>query len=234
MEKLQALLATVARTDAFDRIVVRPHPSEKHDTWREWARPHERIEIIYEGSANSWMLAADAILHTGCTTGIEGVLLDHPVLSFTPEPGHDLLNQSDAVSIQVNDADEFLAQAAAWRALDSGGMRARLQDQCARLATLIANVNPPLAVDRIVTAFGRLDLPEVTSDAFRTRNPLKSLWRTVRSGFRDRQTGAYHRQKFPGLDEADIITPIQNWVTTGVLKRPPELARLADGTWLLA
>ncbi len=32
------------------------------------------------------MMAADAVLHPGCTTGIEGLLLDRPVFSYVPEP----------------------------------------------------------------------------------------------------------------------------------------------------
>ena len=70
MRGLQALLVDVARAGAFDHIVLRPHPSENHDVWQAWASDLG-IEIQYKGSANVWMLAADMILHPGCTTGID-------------------------------------------------------------------------------------------------------------------------------------------------------------------
>ena len=65
----------MARTGAFDSIVLRPHPSENYETWQAWASD-PGVEIQYQGSANVWMLAADMVLHPGCTTGIEALLLD--------------------------------------------------------------------------------------------------------------------------------------------------------------
>ena len=61
--------------------------------------------MVCEGDANVWMLAAEAVLHPGCTTGVEGLLLDRPVYSYVPEPGIEFLNQADAVSYNVASAD---------------------------------------------------------------------------------------------------------------------------------
>ena len=70
MQGLQDLLRDLASSGSVEKIVIRPHPVENHDVWREWGRPLN-IDVRFEGSANNWMMAADAVVHPGCTTGIE-------------------------------------------------------------------------------------------------------------------------------------------------------------------
>lgn len=232
MEKLKPVLADIAASRAFDKIVIRPHPSENHEAWREWANPHG-IEVVFEGSANEWMLAASAILHTGCTTGIEGLLLDRPVASFVPEPGHEMLNQADEISLQFANADEFLAHATAWRALDAHGLRSHLEGQRMKLAPLLANVDPPMSVDRILDAFETVDVPERPTGSTRGGNGISGLLRGIRSAF-GKSRSAYRRQKFPGLDGEEIGSLIETWSVAGVLTKVPQLARLPDETWHLS
>jgi hypothetical protein len=232
MEKLKPVLAAIAESRTFDTIVLRPHPSENHDTWREWAAPYG-MRVVYEGTANEWMLASDAILHTGCTTGIESVLLDRPVASFQPIPGHYLLNQPDSVSEPFTTADEFLALAARWKAISESDRPAYLAGQRRRLVPLIANVEPPRAVDRILDAFDELDVSEAPVPAVggRSANPVQALTRFVRSVKLGR--GGYHRQKFPGLTADDLAGPVATWIENGVLSVMPDMRPMPDGTWLL-
>lgn len=232
MEKLKPVLAAIADSRAFDTIVLRPHPSENHDTWREWAAPYG-MRVVYEGTANEWMLASDAILHTGCTTGIESVLLDRPVASFQPIPGHYLLNQPDSVSEPFTTADEFLALAARWKAISESDRPAYLAGQRRRLVPLIVNVEPPRAVDRILDAFDELDVSEAPVPAVggRSANPVQALTRFVRSVKLGR--GGYHRQKFPGLTADDLAGPVATWIENGVLSVMPDMRPMPDGTWLL-
>jgi surface carbohydrate biosynthesis protein len=230
---LRALLAEVAARKVFDTIVVRPHPSENQDTWRAWAQPFG-VEVRYELTANDWLLACDAFLHTGCTTGMEGLLLDRPVASFMPEPGHNYFNQADEVSVPVTDTDEFLARSAEWRAMDAAGLRARFAGERKHLATMIENVDPPLAADRIVAALDGLDVPAAPADFGRRRSQREVLAATVSwaqrtlSRFRGAQ---YSIQKLPGIDESDVREPLEIWARQGLITYP-EIVRMADSTWL--
>lgn len=66
------------------RIIVRPHPSENHQTWKDWARNLKRVSVIHQGDVNPWLLAADLSIHNSCMTGIQGYLLDKPVIAYMP------------------------------------------------------------------------------------------------------------------------------------------------------
>ena len=226
MRGLQVLLTEVARTSVFDRIVLRPHPSENHDTWRRWASPLN-VDVQYEGSANPWMVAADMILHPGCTTGIEALLLDRPVASYVPEPDNEFVSQADAVSIRVASASEFLGFVLTWRQSGSDGLPKHLATGRAALRSCIDNVEPPLAADRILDAVDQLEVPESRTSwyarwpvcgaimNFRRRSSRREAAKKARKGYR--------HQKFPGLGAADVRKPVAHWVDAGVIERMPEV-----------
>ncbi len=64
------------------RIVVRPHPTESQEVYRELASRCERVRVTNEGNVVPWLLAADALIHNGCTTGVEAYVLGKPALSY--------------------------------------------------------------------------------------------------------------------------------------------------------
>ncbi len=66
------------------QIVIRPHPSESHASWKEAGSGHKNVHVIYEGHVYPWLLASDVMVHSGCTTGMEGYLLNTPVVSYQP------------------------------------------------------------------------------------------------------------------------------------------------------
>jgi hypothetical protein len=63
-------------------IVIRPHPTEKHDVYNEIAARCSRVHVTNQGNVVPWILATRAVLHNGCTTGIEAFLLDVPGISY--------------------------------------------------------------------------------------------------------------------------------------------------------
>jgi len=229
---LRQLLITVRDGDLFDAIVVRPHPGENHDTWREWAEPYG-ISVHFEGSANCWMLPADAILHTGCTTGIEGLLLDRPVASFVPVPGSEMLNSADEVSVQVASAAEFITYVEACRTWPEADVRARLQAQRGKLGYVIANVEEPLSVHRILDAFDNLDVAQSPTGFGGARAGATSFRFRLRDRI-SRHFSSKRLQKYPGVAREEISGPIAAWANAGVLRQIPQFTQMDNGIWLFS
>ena len=67
-------------------IVVRPHPVYDSIFWHESFRLHSRIQTIYSGNVEPWIHAADAVITTGCTTGLQALLAGKP--SYELPVGH--------------------------------------------------------------------------------------------------------------------------------------------------
>ncbi|MBL0713283.1 MAG: hypothetical protein JJV98_06240, partial [Desulfosarcina sp.] len=63
-------------------VVVRPHPTEKHDDYQKIAADCRRVEVTNEGNVVPWLMAARAVIHNGCTTGVEAYVLGVPAISY--------------------------------------------------------------------------------------------------------------------------------------------------------
>ena len=147
MQGLQDLLRELAASGAVEKIVIRPHPVENHDVWREWGKPLN-IDVRFEGSANNWMMAADAVVHPGCTTGIEGLLLDRAVFSYVPDANSEFIGEQDRASVCVSNVEELSNGLARMRGLDQQDVRKGLTAQRERLRRSVVNVEQPFAADR--------------------------------------------------------------------------------------
>ena len=82
MEDFKQLIPMLERTFPELTIVVRPHPSESYQTYHEIAEKCERVVITNQGNVIPWLLASKAMVHTGCTTGLEAYVLRVPAISF--------------------------------------------------------------------------------------------------------------------------------------------------------
>ncbi|SHN07181.1 surface carbohydrate biosynthesis protein [Gracilibacillus kekensis] len=78
------MIEATAKRFPEKNIVIRPHPGENRRTYQQRFKQFHNVHIIHEGSIINWLLAANVIIHNGCTSGIEAFLLDKPVISYIP------------------------------------------------------------------------------------------------------------------------------------------------------
>lgn len=65
-------------------IVVRPHPSENLHRYTSLLNYVPRVTVLRSGTLQAWLLASEALIHDGCTTGIEAYLAGLTVINFRP------------------------------------------------------------------------------------------------------------------------------------------------------
>ena len=66
------------------KIVLRPHPSENADLWRRQLADVPGVQVADQGDQLDWLKASTLMVHSGCTTGLEAFLMNHPVVALTP------------------------------------------------------------------------------------------------------------------------------------------------------
>ena len=66
------------------KIIIRPHPAEDPNYWKEKYQNSKKIIIIEKSSPIPWILAAEILIHSTCSTGMEAALMKKPALSITP------------------------------------------------------------------------------------------------------------------------------------------------------
>lgn len=82
--KFLELIVTLNKTFPSHKIIIRPHPAEKHDLWEKTAKGLANVKVVYEDSVTPWILGADALIHNSCMTGIEASLVGVPVIAYRP------------------------------------------------------------------------------------------------------------------------------------------------------
>jgi surface carbohydrate biosynthesis protein len=65
-------------------IIVRPHPGEDGKIYHDYLSQFKNVHITNKGNAYSWIIGAEIVIHQDCTTGIEAVFAEKPVISYIP------------------------------------------------------------------------------------------------------------------------------------------------------
>ena len=65
-------------------VVLRPHPSESVEFYKAAFATVANVTVIREGNILCWLRGADLVVHSDCTTGIEGVIAGRLVVNYLP------------------------------------------------------------------------------------------------------------------------------------------------------
>ena len=157
-------------------IVLRPHPSENAEAWRQHYAGHPTVEIVQDGDHHAWMLAARAVVHTGCTSGLEGHLLGCATVALrTGYPTEAIYRSNDiAPAFGAEDGAASVRRHLSEPATDPASIPPRQQDDQAH--------------ERIADAIASLMGPETAS--------LPAEWRTAALSDYDRGKSVVSLQEF--------------------------------------
>jgi hypothetical protein len=151
-EAFQKLIVDVTHAFPHLSVVVRPHPTECQKIYGRIAQKHRRIHVINEGNVVPWLLAARALVHNGCTTGIEAHVLQVPAISYRP-----VVNENydsgfyflpNRLSHQAFDGNQLVQMITDVLAGRLSGFKDNESDSIVR--RYLAALGGPLACERIV------------------------------------------------------------------------------------
>jgi surface carbohydrate biosynthesis protein len=78
----QQMIPRLEQAFPENTIVVRPHPTENYEVYRKIANRCQRVHVNNEGNVVPWLMAAKAVIHNGCTTGVEAYVTGTPAISY--------------------------------------------------------------------------------------------------------------------------------------------------------
>jgi hypothetical protein len=192
-------------------VVVRPHPVEVHDPWRELARGHPNIVVDNAGNVIPWLMACSVVIQNGCQTAVEAALLGTPVLNFKPVASHLDVELIESLGHEVKSVDDLLV---AVRRVLAGELGPRDDAEGRRqIARHIAALDGPLAservVDLLVEAGYAAGPPPATALSRRLRGAARNRYRTLKKLNNMRKRGhrndrRYHKHRYPELGVQDV------------------------------
>lgn len=218
-QHFQTLIPKLAGWFPDHTIIVRPHPSEDHDTWRRLVSQQPNVEVLHEGNVVPWLLAAEALLHNGCTTAVEAAVLRKPALSYMPVTSETFdYPLPNALSHRAGSEDDVREKLTAMIDGRLGEIDAAVRERV--LDRHLASTEGPLAVDRVVDTLLAAGYAERTPP----RPPLHRLalgWvgTNIRTGVKlfnmrrrnHRNSAAYHAHRFPEISTADLEERVQRF-----------------------
>ncbi len=219
-------------------IIIRPHPSEDFESWKQVTTGLGNVQVVHEGNVIPWLMAAKVVIHNGCTTGLEAYLLDRPVIAYQPVTSSEfdfyLPNSVSRKAISVDNLIETI------QLLFTEGEKSFVagnSDKRSIVEPYLKGLDGTFASEQIVEALNQLDVepqPFTASVLQRLKQSWYRLWLAAKYTIRDvkdrfilvgNQQGKdssntllglqkrYSEQKFPGMTLEEVqetISKLQN------------------------
>ena len=201
---IKDLLPKLAAAFPEHRIIVRPHPGENAGPWKAIVAEVPRAETMRQGAAVPWILAADLLIHTYCTTGVEAFALGRPAICFQPAESPVLDNYlSPRINFRARTPDEVIERAAGIIAAGDGF--AYPPEFRARFDRSFTAQSGAFAADRIVQALTARFTVAPSPDAAR------ALWQPGRGYIRHILSRKHNRRLMPAIAPDEIERRLQRF-----------------------
>jgi surface carbohydrate biosynthesis protein len=207
-EKFQEIIPGVEKEFPEYNFVVRPHPTENQEIYRQIAAGCERVEVSNEGNVVPWLMAAKALIHNGCTTGVEAYVMGVPAISYREAVNeyydYGFYRLPNLLSHQCCDFEELSTTLGK---ILAGELGAAGGDECEILVRQhLAALDGPLACERIVDVCekimeGQFERPKPALldrlTGYCMAN-LRTLKRQLKARLpRSRNKPEFHRHRYP-------------------------------------
>jgi surface carbohydrate biosynthesis protein len=189
------LIPTLEQAFVDHTIIVRPHPTENQQVYKDIAGDCQRVKVTNEGNVVPWLMATDVVIHNGCTTGVEAYMMNVPAVSYRAEidETYDMgfYRLPNLISHQCFDVDHLLETITK---IIKGELGAADGDERQALVKqYLAAQDGPLACERIVDVLEK----KIERQPVLPKPPLSD--RFLGQGFADwRRLVKYVRKHLPG------------------------------------
>jgi surface carbohydrate biosynthesis protein len=214
-QDFQQLIPALEKSFPDHTIVVRPHPTENQEIYRKIADGCQRVKVTNEGNVVPWLMATKAVIHNGCTTGVEAYVMGVPAISYrvTVDDSYDdgfyqLPNRLSHQSFSFEDLQVTLQNILKGETgAANGEQRKTLIDHH------LAALDGPLACERIVDvleeALGKLKMSPPPPVRDRFNGWIKTTKRRIRQRYQSHQPGSlksqeFERHRYPPIDANEI------------------------------
>lgn len=195
------------------KVIVRPHPSEDRNYWNEALGGVPGIEIRGTGIAGPWILAADCMVHHGCTTGIEAELMGKAHVMYAPHrDDHHDTPVMEAFAPIVKD-ESALRETITKVLAEPDAFRKERRS----LEAYYASLDGRLVGEKVVDEFDKLSIS--AGGALGWLKPLRFTPRHLVAKYwpRSADARAYSQQKWQGIDLGEVQRSIEIMIAAGKL-----------------
>lgn len=241
-ESFQEIIPKLEAAFPGVNIVVRPHPTENHEVYKQIADRCQRVRVTNDGNVVPWLMACKAVIHNGCTTGVEAHVLDVPAISYRQAVNETydfgFYRLPNLISHQSKNFDELQAQLKAILAGELGTADGDERQQL--LANYLEGQSGATACERMMEVLCRID--DYPDSSYRSSVPKKLAQWLVTKGLHaakavksslpgSHNRPEFQRHRFPAIQLADVrrkIDRFQELLGDRACPAPLEIHQLND------
>jgi surface carbohydrate biosynthesis protein len=223
-ESFQKMIPALERIFEDHKIVVRPHPTENQDIYKSIAARCQRVHVTNQGNVVPWLMSANALIHNGCTTGVEAYALRVPAISFratiNEKYDHGFYALPNQLSHQCFDFDQLQKTLTKILSGDLGPIDG--EEQTELIDRHLSGLQGPLVCEQITDVLEKVvdRLPRMSKIqiARRIREGAKSAKRKVLRKLKKRGTttegfNEFQRHKYPEILIEEIHSRLNRFNT---------------------
>ena len=216
------LIPTLDRAFTDHTIIVRPHPTENQQVYKDIASDCQRVKVTNEGNVVPWLMATDVVIHNGCTTGVEAYMMGVPAVSYRAkiDETYDMgfYRLPNLISHQCFDVDHL--QETLDKILNGELGAANGDERQALVKQYLAAQDGPLACERIVDVIENMlrAQPDFPAPSLRNRVQGWSLAaaRRLSRHIRKKLPGnhappEFHQHRYPGISVQQLKARISRF-----------------------
>jgi surface carbohydrate biosynthesis protein len=215
LEEFKQIIPVLDEALPEHKIVIRPHPTENQQIYEDIARNCERVFVTNEGNVVPWLMATRAVIHNGCTTGVEAYMLGVPAISYRSKVNEEydmgFYRLPNLISHQCFSRDELIETL---NRISTGQLGAADgDDRKSLVGQYLAAQDGPLASERIVNVIEDMlaDQPHLPRPPLGDRLLGRglSLKRRVSRRIRSKLPGShappeFHKHRYPGATAQEL------------------------------
>jgi surface carbohydrate biosynthesis protein len=215
-EDFQRIIPVLDQALPDHTIVIRPHPAENEEVYHNIANNCNRVRVSNEGNVVPWLLAAMALIHNGCTTGVEAYALGLPAITYRASINeyydnafHRLPNELSHECFDLEQLQRTLTEILAGKL-----GHANSDDRKTIMERHLVALKGPLACDRLVDIFEEISRAQQTAAPPTLKDQISSrgwaAWRRINKRFKGFKADMSHnkadflRHRYPGVTKQDL------------------------------
>ncbi len=194
-------------------LIYRSHPSEGDDLYKHVFSGLQNVKVIHEGAVGPWLLAAETIIHDGCTTAVEASFSNAHIINYR-------LNENEEIDIRLPTlvGQKITSQEAVIEAIKRRDIQPIGEDALEELGSMIENYYSDAfnllsnVIDETIESSEGKTLKPPSRTTLKheyikyfIKIRIKSL-----SLKRKGKTRQYQDKKFPGFDMSTIQEQVSN------------------------
>ena len=238
-EDFKRLIPELEKAFPDYNIVVRPHPTENQQVYKKIASRCQRVRVTNEGNVVPWLMATKALIHNGCTTGVEAYVMRVPALSYQATVNDDydygFYFLPNKISHQCFDFEELkeLLQ----RILDGEIGTADGDERQTLIEHHLAAQEGPLACERMIDVIETISKQFDQTDPLSTKNQL-GLWALTQGlhlakNIKSKLPGSHNRPEFqrhryPGISAEALHKKLAQFKQLLGSKRELKLEQISE------